>query len=544
MKKSTTAALFLSPAFFFGFLALVWNYVAYPLLKNWTLEQIPKIISSQPYVEVSFKNIDLSLLKLQAQVSDLEIRFKKNGGTAIENLAPIQIKSIKAQIDLFSLVVGQFSFSNFNIDHLSTSQDLGTLLKLRPTATTPQEINLRPLFNQLDEIPIQKISLMNTEFNISMTDSQHPTLRHIRTQIKNIAFAQKRNSISVLVQDLQANVENKLKTKAQIQAQLSGRLDEKSYTLDQLLVQHGSSELRIESTTRDLPQLLLNPKTDSNFNARLKLDEIKDLVYIFKDQSQRLPQIRGLIQLNGQISTNGLQKNSGTINLSTEEVRFENLKFGNAKALSKIKNSQFLIDSILLEHPSGHAELKQISIQQEKPYGFKTDIHVQDFQLQKLFGSLNLSNIPADLKAHATAKCTGQIDNFKMVCDSEITAENISVQTDLKSSFHIIQMSQVKATGQTDLSLQVFKFNADLQIGTSGKSKVHGQGSVDFQSGFEMKFDSKYLDLAEIDDIANLGLKGVVSGELTTTGTTSYGVIDSEMNISNFILDRFHFLSF
>ena len=538
VKKRTTAILLLSPAFFLFGLAAFWVYLGHPFLKNWIAEQIPKINASQPYVDLSVENIEISILKLQGRAEKIEIKFKKNSPVKIDQLKSVSIDSIKAQVDLFSLVVGQFSFSNIFIDHLNSVQNLSDLLKLKPDGSQKNgEIDLKEMFLILDEIPVQKMTFLNTDVEINVEEIQHATLRKIQFKIQNLAIAQNRKTISIQSQGLNAVLVNQQKTIATLSASIKAQLNENSYAIDKLEVKHGSSEIQIASKSQKLKQLLLEPVTVSNFKLNLRLDEMKDLVYILKHQSKRLPQISGLIRMNGQFSTSGLKKNRGSVQVSSEEVRFENLKFGNAKAQAQITDSRFLFDSILVEHPSGRAELKNISIQQAKPFNFKADLQAQDFHLQKLFESLNLKNIPADLKASATAQCSGEIENFKMHCDSMIQAHQISVQTDLNSRFHIVQIEKASAKGDFNLDLNSVQFKSQLQIGTS---TVESVGRVDFQTGFEMKFNSKSLNLFEIDNIANLGLKGVVSGELTTNGDSSQGIVDSKLSINNLMIDKFN----
>lgn len=537
MKKGTSTALLLSPAFFLGLFCLSWVYLLNPFLQNWIMGQIPQINASQPYVDISFKNIDLSVLKLQAKIDDLSVRFKKDSPMNLAQLSSVHANSVKAQVDLFSLVVGQFTFSNITFDELTTDQEYSNLLKIKnPNSTKTDEINLQPVFEIAAQLPIKKITLQNSTLDLNLTEKQHPSLRKVQTKIKSLTFAQNRNSFSILTDDLQLQLTNQFKVSANIFMNFRGQLTEKSYDVEQLQFKHGSSQISLASSSKDLRQLLQNPKTRSTFDLNLRLDEVKSLVYIFKEQTLRLPQLSGLIKMNGKVTTDGLHKNTGAIQVSTEEVHFENLKFGNAKAVAQVKDSHFLIDSVLVEHPSGHAELSQISIQQEKPYNFKTNVKVDGFQLKKLFDSLNLKNIPADLKADATGQCSGQIENLKIECDTELTADQIDVKAEIKSTSHIVQIQKAKVIGHVEFSQSDVKFKSDLQI---GNSVVAANGDIHFQNGFNMKFSSKSLNLSDIQNISELNLKGVAAGELSTSGDSEHGLIDSKISISNFGIDRF-----
>jgi translocation and assembly module TamB len=540
MKKRTAAVLFLSPTFLFIFLCTAWIYLVHPYLKSWTLQQVSKINSNQPYVDISVQDIDLSILKLQAQAKNINIVFKENGPDQFLNLGSVHIDLIKAQVDLFSLIVGQLSLSNVLISQLRSEQDLTPLLKLLPEQKSkPTELNLEPFIKLLDNIPIQKITLHDSSIDLNISPIQDINLKRVRTRIHNMTLSQNRKKISIQTQDMMASFENQQNKESVLNLSIKADLTEKSYNISQLQLKSDASEISISSSTNDLTQILLHPKITSTFKAQLRLDELKDLVYIFKKQKQRLPQVSGLIRMNGQFSTSELLKNNGFIQISTEEVRLENLKLGTARATSQIKDGRFLIDSVLVEHPAGRAELKNISIQQQKPFTFKTDVNVQGFRLQKFFESLNLKNIPAEvMKADAKAQCTGQIDNFEVRCSTQINAEKISVKTDLNKPFHIVEIEKAMADGDVELNLHEFRFKSDLKVGAS---TIHGIGEVQFETGFKMNFTSKSLNLSEIENIANLGLRGIASGELSTSGNSSYGIIDTkDLQIQDLVIDKFY----
>lgn len=538
MKKSTSTALFLSPAFFLGLMSLLWVYWLNPFVRSWILNKIPEINDSQPYVTFSVEDLDLSILKLQARAKNTTIEFKKAAVFNGAELNQIHTDTIKAQIDIFSLMVGQLSISNISIEGLSSDQKLAELIKLNnPNSPEIKNIDLKPVFELIDKIPVKKISLLNSELQTEVDSSFHNTLRKIKTHVKLLNLGLNRNSITIDTQQFETVLTNHIQASINLFLNLKLKLTAKSYDLDQFQITQGQSEAKITSSSNDLVQLLTHPKTSLDFSFNIKLDEIRNLIYIFTEQTRRLPQVSGFIKTSGSITTDGLKKNKGSVKVNTEEVRFENLKFGNAKAVAQVQDSHVLVDSVLVEHPSGRAELKQISIQHGKPFSFKTNVIVENFQLQKLFGSLNLANIPADFQADAKADCSGQIENFKLHCESiSINAENIDVKADIKDSFHIVQVDKAKATGEIDMNSKEIKYTSELQIGSS---VAHSTGTVDFQNGFDLEFKSKAFKFDEINNIAGLGLKGIASGDLKTQGTSSFGTIDSNLNIQNLIIDHF-----
>ena len=127
-----------------------------------------------------------------------------------------------------------------------------------------------------------------------------------------------------------------------------------------------------------------------------------------------------------------------------------------------IVSSKF--NSVDVQHPSGDAEINQISIEQKKPFQFSANLKVKHFDLQKLFVSLNLLQIPVDLSAQADAQCRGQLLPIQIQCDSQIVAKNLKIRPSIKNSFHIVELNSAKASGTVDFTAQKFNFKALLEL--------------------------------------------------------------------------------
>lgn len=541
MKKKTTLFILLGPLIVLALISLSWVYLAYPLLAGWIKDQIPQINEKQNYVQIKVSNIDLSLLKLRLIASGIELDFS-NAPAPYKNLSKITAESARVQIDPFHLIIGQISISHLVLNAITTEQSWSAIEKLIPVdKTKPEEINLKPLFDILDEVPLRRLSLVNTKAIVNLAAQDHPSLRAIDVWLPSTILTLKKRSLDLQIKNSELTATNALKASAVVQFNAEGQINESAYNLGLLNLRHGQSEINIQSRSKALATLTIAPKTNSSFTAQLKLDELKNLFYIFQDQTKRLSQISGAIQVEGMIETNGLKNNRGDFDIKTSEVRYENLKFGDARASSKLVNSQLQFQKISILHPSGKAELSNISITQTKPYPFRAQVEISEFNLQKLFSSLNLKNIPADMNARANGNCEGTIDEFLLKCTTDIIAEKIDVRPDIKDNFHIVEIDKLTAHGDVILTQDDFNFQAQLKLPNNfgPESVIQAKGSVGFETGFNMNFQSEQLQLDAIKNIAHLDLKGVISGELSTHGDTDFGIIQSKMQAKAFIIDRF-----
>lgn len=541
MRKKSTLLILFGPIIVLTLISLTWVYLAHPFLANWIKSQIPEINQKQNYAQVQIQDIDLSLLKLRLIARGIEIDFSK-GVDPYKKLSKITAESARVQIDPFHLIIGQVSISHLILTGVTTEQNWADIEKIIPQEKNkPKEIDLKPLFDVLDEVPLRRLSLVNTKILLQLSNHDHPSLRAVEAFSPSTIVTLKKRSLDLQLRNIELKATNALKVSSLVQVNAEGQINEKSYNLGLLQIRNGQSEISLQSRSKSLSTLMTNPQTNTTFSAQLKLDELKNLVYLFKDQTKRLPQISGTIRAEGAIETNGLKNNRGEFEIKTSEVRYENLKFGDAQASSKLNNSQLQIQKISILHPSGKAELSNISITQTKPFPFRAQVDVSEFNLQKLFTSLNLKNIPADMNAQAKGNCEGTLDEFILKCVSEIAASDIDVKPDVKDSFHIVQINKITALGDIVLTKDHFSYQAQLKIPSehNPESLIHSQGEVGFDTGFNMHFQSDRLQLDSIKNIAHLDLKGAISGELNTHGDTDFGVIQSKIKAESFIIDRF-----
>lgn len=524
MKIKTKLILTLAPAFSLIFIGLLWIHSLKPWLLNLASDQIPKINQIQSIIQVSAGQLDFSLIKLQASVNDIELAIKESPSQKI------LIPQIKIQIDPFSLIIGQIRISYIKSDFIKATLDQDYWMNSNDSEIP--EINLEPFFDLLPKLPIQRVILNKPEIDL-ISQNLRSNLK-LKPSTVTITNRSQKLDFDLSTSELYVETETQ---KSQFLSQFNASLFVNSIQLTAFEIISHKSKIQIKGSAKNIKKLLKEPQFDLTTNGLIIFEDVKPLLFHFSKTAKRLPQILGQLKFTGQLSNQDYQHNKGQFKIETENFQFDFMKFGNALIQTKILNNEISFDQITLNHPSGLVQLNQFEIQQKKPFAFKSKIKVTDFNLQKLFESLDLKDIPANLTAQALGECSGQIDGFNAQCNAKLIVENVLVTPEIKSSLPIVSIDKALLDVKGQFTVDDFKYAANAQI---KESSFQSEGTVDFTKGFNLKFNSQGLQLDHIKDIAHLGLKGLISGQLETSGNSSRGIINTKnLKVSNFEIDRF-----
>lgn len=528
MKFSTKISLALMPAISLALLGVLWLTAIKPWVLNTAKAQIPKINQMQDWVSIEASSIDFSLMKLQVYAYDVSLTLNKDASNTVD------VAGVRLQIDPFNLLIGQLNVSYLRLDDAKINLN-ETILNLTPK-TDSKEIDLKPLFKMLPKIPIDKIMINDTELSFNIK-AQKAKLRS-RIDLFTLANEKKALVFSINDSDHELITQNISKiTGASVRISGQAELTENKLELFKFTAKAENSSMNASGTLNNFRMAMIRPEFLVKTTGTLIFENLKPFYYFFDASNRRLPQVLGQLKFSGQIQGQGFTKNSGNFFLQTENLKFDFIKFGNADIKMNFKDNNISFDEIKLDHPAGLASLTAVEFTQEKPFKFKSKVLINQFNLQKLFSSLELKNIPADFNASLIANCSGQLISFEATCASKVIAENIWVKSSLKNTKHIVQIKKALIDGQVTLDLEGTIFDAKAKLGTS---EFTSTGKVDFNDGFDMKFKANNFELAHIDNLAELNLKGLISGELSTSGNTDRGVINAKINAKDFEIDKFY----
>lgn len=528
MKKSTKISLALTPAISLILLGVLWLTTIKPWVLKTAKDQIPKINQMQDMVHIDVGTIDFSLLKLQAFASNVSVTLNKDASNTVT------VPMMRVQIDPFNLLIGQLNISYLRFDDTKIYLN-ETILNLTPK-TENKEIDLSLIFKWLPKVPLEKVVINDT---LLMFDIQSQKAK-LKSNIALLTVSNRTQSLIASLSDSEHEFITKNISKitgASVRVGGQAELFENKLDVYKLTARVENSAVTASGAINNFKYVRIKPEFNVKTTGTLIFENLKPFYYFFDVSNKRLPQILGQLNFSGELQGVGFYQNSGSVSLQTENLQFDFIKFGNADIKMNLKNNSVAFDQIQLNHPSGIASLSDFEFKQEKPYKFKSKVQVSQFNLQKLFASLELKNIPADFNASVIGNCSGQFVPLDVHCDSKIIAEDIWVKSDIKNKDYIVQVKKALVGGKVNLDTKGITYDAQAKLQSS---EFTSSGKVDFETGFDMKFKANNFELAHIDNLANLSLKGSISGELSTTGTSNWGAINSKLTGKNFEIDKFH----
>lgn len=533
MKKRQTLWLLTPPLLIIIALSMIWNLWAKEQVINYAMSKIPSVNQMQDLVEIKVERLEISLLKLQARAVNVDLRFKNN----VKYLDHAFIENIKLQIDPFNLLVGQLSASYVQINAIKWHGDQNAFKKLFLSSSGPTpQINLEPVFKLLPDIPLQNVYIADSILGIDMPDSTDHAIKKIGLSISTLKLTNRIKSVEIMTPKVTLSATSEKNISTEVDFNLYVRLDVNSIKKMNAEIVKNDSQINITFSTDKIKTLLTHPEIQSTIKARLKLDELRNIAYAIKNTDSRIPQASGSVSFSTSGKTDGFNKNEGELSFTYNDINIDALKFGSGEFKSKIKNNSLDIDTVKLEHPSGIATLNNITIENQSPYKFKTNIVINQFDLQKLFVSLNLKEIPAFVEIKATASCEGQLSDFTADCSTDLEADNIVINTDMKKTMNIVTVK--KAQGHADVTINANEviFGSALSL---NNSKFAAKGRVGFAEGFNITCEGDAFKFEDIDNLANLKLKGTTQGQLTTHGDSNFGVIEADLKIDQAGIDGF-----
>ncbi len=530
--KKGSPFIFITPLIFLAAAVLFWKFALHPNLVRWIQTQVPEFNQSQKFVDIKFNDMQISLLKLQVSVSDAEVLFKND----FQKFNLLKIAKLKVQINPFELLIGQFNINSITVENLKWQIPDSALEN--STKTEAEELPLDSVFNYLPRLPVKRIRLMDSE--ISITSVKRKLEFKSQIDLATVENLNYRLNLDIKKLKQTFSVEDSLPVTFDMMA--SASLTANQLKINLFRVTGLDSEIAIKGQFNQFKKVLIHPKGDFAIDSTILCDNLRTFYLNLFPQKSRLPSVSGKIQTSGKISIDGLKQIDGKLQVDTTNLTVDHFKFGKTQVVAQIKKNQLNVEQINFEHPAGLAELNQIEIQQDKPYHFKTKLDLKNLNLQKLFVSLGLTTIPADLNMAGKAACEGQLTPpFDIECTADALISDVVVKTNLNEAFSILKIKSSEVKGSIVFNSEDLQFDSQISI---GKSSGLAKGVVNFEKGFKIDFESDQLSFKDIQSLAGLDLSGTLKLAGTTWGDSNSGSIETELNtengeIENFVLGRF-----
>lgn len=528
-KKLNQFGLFLSP---FGLLLLfsaLWTFVLKPQATQFILNQLPKINTQQNFAELSVSDLEISILKLQLSAGRIGVDFKNE----LKDLEPMQIKRVRVMLDPFRLLVGQLSISKIQVDQISWTFEN----KKVSEASKPQELPLDQVFKYLPEIPVEQVNIFNSIFRFK---DSHAGM-DLTFNIPHLNLHNRKNSIGLGVKHLSVSPTNPEQSHIKAELDLSSTLnynkENSVLEVSELSLKALNSMIHLKGKILNFKKVALKPEGALQLESEVHFDDVRTIGLGLFPQKTRQPAVTGMVKANGDLKFNSLDDVNGKLAIETKQVSVDHFKLGQAQMQAEIKKNQILISQVEIEHPSAVASFKGIEIEQKAPYHFKAEASIKQFDLQKLFLSIGLHDIPSGFTAKGQAQCNGWLQpEFKVDCSVSTDLQDIWVRPDMKATLSIVKLKKANLNGTVNFDPRGLTYKTAIRM---GESTGHSDGQVSFTEGFKINYDTEKLDFSDVESLADLNFKGTLKVKGSTAGDSSRGIVDADVAFSNAEIDQF-----
>lgn len=521
--------LFATPVGILFLIYIVLKMVVFPIVTDYANDHLSKISNSNEFAEIQFEKIDFEVFDPRVKVKNIKIKTKKALSSILKDF---DIKEVDMKINLFDLLIGKLNFNILSVDELKLDVELDPILD-QPKSKS--EFNISQVYEVLNMVPIQRFKIdnlslnlnskkhqMNFKINESLIRTSYLDSKFLaRLNIKNSILKNEKNQASV---PLEVNV-NLLFSKANL-------------LVREIQLKVKDNVAKIDGMIEDVNQLNSNIVGQLTVSATTDLQEIKSTLEQFGvfDLKEKL---EGRVTVGGNLAFRGLQSIDGNINLNSENIVFDKFDFGTAIIRSEFKKDRVKFSNIELIHPAGKVTLSESSIVLKEPHEFKANVASDRFDLQKLFLSLNLKEVPVFVVLSPKVECEGAIKGFNIFCKANVKGSGLKVQSEMYNpNSRIVEIGEFGASGEFFSDLDKIAYKG---VATISDNSVESEGVVDYHKGFEIKFNSPKVDFKNVVSLANLDFKGTLAIDGSTKGDSHAATFTMKTLGTDFRLEKYNF---
>lgn len=513
-----------------GFLVLwvIGSMVVGPKLEAWALEKIQSYSDSSLPVRIRAQNLNLKLFKPSLSLEGIEVEGK---GELAEAIKKVHIGSVRVFVDFFHLLGGRLTLSAMIVDAPEVEINIDPFLK---DDSPPKELPMDALFAQLEKLPLQRVFLQNIQLKVTSQDLKMNVDvisgdLHLTNMGKNITAKADVPALQLALGNF-GNFQGSLDTHLYLTRQ--------SLRVIQLGVRLDESEILARGELTRISQVLIKPSGLLDVSGRINLSDIHKELKESRPQ-MKMPLLSGEVNLDVEARFEGIDNLRAKADIKTRSLTVDKFEIGDARLQGEYKDRVVTLSEVKVQHPAGDAIVTKSQIALTGDYEFKSRVQVESLDLQKLFQSLDLNNIPVGGELKGELPCAGQIyPNFQVTCtNASASAKDLWVKAGMKpKDTAILNLNSMSAQGQVQITTEAVSYAANLTVGSN---TGNSDGVIDFNKGFKINFKTKKLELKNIKNLANLKMEGSTSIEGFTSGDSSAAIFDMNLNARDFVFEDF-----
>jgi translocation and assembly module TamB len=508
---------------FFAFMSLL-KWAIIPSSSVFILKYLKEYTASKTPVTISAARLNFRFFRPVIEIEDLEISANSDLTPIFEK---IKISKFILQLDVFHIFTGRLQVSAAIIENPQISINVDPLMA---GESRPKELPLKEMFATLTKIPIQRLWIENLDLQL-ISKVQKLSLR------TNNAFLTGSLDFNKIVFKTEMNhIETTWHEKPAFVFSLStqGLMTPEALKLLSAHVALGKSTIDLSGLLNSFHRIQIEPQGQLTTHLSLELDEVNQFRKTYFPE-QKIPDVSGQLTATAKVHFNGLADIGGDLDLKTANVHFGQFNIGKASIRGKYHNQEIELEEVNAVHPAGQVKLTKSNFRLKSPWEFDSDVKIESLDLQKLFVTLGLKGIPVELKIQGGGPCQGQLENFQIKCQPELTGSDLLVggAADLPV---IVDIRSFAAQGTLAVDLKQVTYKAAVFL---GDDRGTSEGTIEYSNGFKIGFQSPSVDFKNIRNLANLKFEGQGPVDGVTEGDSSGATLQMKLRPNNFVFENY-----
>ena len=522
MKKMTLSILtpLVVLVLFISFL----KWVLIPSGSIFLLKTVKEYTAKNSPVTVAAAKINFRFFRPVLEIEDLEISANTPLALVFEK---IKIDRISLQLDVFHIFTGRFQISAAIIENPKSLINIDPLLGDK---TPPRELPLKEIFAALTKIPIQRIWIENLDLEVVSK------LHQVSLKVKRAFLTGSLDFFKIAFKTEMNQIETIWREKPSFMFTLStqGLLTPDSLKLLSAHLSLGKSTIDVNGLLTSFQRVQIEPQGQVTTHLALELNEVDQFLKTYFPE-HKIPRTSGQVTSTAKVHFNGLSDIGGDLDLKMDNVHVGQFDLGKASIRGKYHNQEVELEELTAIHPAGQLKLTKSNFKFKSPWEFVSEVKIESLDLQKLFVSLGLKNIPVELKIQGGGPCHGQLADFQITCQPDLAGSNLLVGGSFDLPV-VVDISSFAANGPVTVDRQKVSYKASVFL---GEDRGTSEGIIDYATGFKIGFQSPSVDFKNVRNLANLKFEGQGPVDGVTEGDSSSAILRMKLRPSNFVFEDY-----
>ncbi len=527
--------------FLYSFLTILIGGLIY--LYVWEKPKLEKFIqnTAESYAAdhlgfgVKFEKVKISIIPLQieaynTQISDLE-KLNQVVKPVIFNKLPT-IYKIALRPSLLDVLVGKYWFSLLSVE--------GTEVDIKIGKTKSSSVKKPNLEFDLDiilkKLILSRLLIKNVKLSLNYDDEVYVSTDDLFVK----AFNEK-SSLILTVKDPNVGIKTIANGKRlEFLTDFQVMMTRNTFSLSKIKLVKDSSfflasgNIIYNKSPEKITELNVNTRVNSSFE---ELKEWSNIVY----KNSYFDKLKGNLKSDITfLKKNRGQDISAEIDGELEGIQIGKVKLGDfsiqAKAPTK-KNIEIAVISATLSGDN-KALISDAKVSIGKRTEISANVSVDNAQLHSFLRDSGIADIPVWLQVSGQLKCSGFYEKtLKVDCPGALTINNLKIKNKQRNKM-IVAAKKVDIAGSAVITEKNISYKAKAKL---NDTKGTSTGVIDFDKGFDIKYDSQNLDLSEVGKIADLKFLGKVNTKGSTQGNSDYAVFGMDIQSENFEFEDYFF---